>query len=64
MRIASRYRVRIPERFRNTFCRRCYTPYLSQTAKIRLRGGVKVIECLSCGKVKRIPYKQKKKLSD
>ena len=61
MRIASRYRIRIPEKYRNTFCRKCFTPYTSTTSKIRLNRGVKVIECLRCGYVKRIPYKPKKK---
>ena len=60
MRIASRYRVRIPEKFRNTFCRKCYTPYTSRTSKVRLSRGVRVITCLHCGYIKRIPYKPRK----
>jgi ribonuclease P protein subunit RPR2 len=57
MRISSKYRVRIPEKYRNMFCRKCFTPYTSKTSKIRLSKGVKVIKCLSCGHIKRIPYK-------
>ncbi|RLI81289.1 ribonuclease P [Archaeoglobales archaeon] len=60
MRISSKYRVRIPEKYRNTFCRKCFTPFTSKTSKIRLSRGVKVIECLNCGYVKRIPYKVKR----
>ena len=60
MKIASRYRTRIPDKYRNTFCRKCYTPYTSTTSKIRLDRGVKVIKCLNCGFVKRIPYKPRR----
>ncbi len=60
MRISSKYRVRIPEKYRNAFCRKCFTPYTSKTSKIRLNEGVKIIECLSCGYIKRIPYKVKR----
>ncbi len=60
MRISSKYRVRIPEKYRNTFCRKCFTPFNSKTSKIRLSKGVKIIECLSCGYVKRIPYRVRK----
>ncbi|AGK61766.1 RNase P subunit RPR2 [Archaeoglobus sulfaticallidus PM70-1] len=57
MKISSKYRVRIPKEYRNTFCRKCYTPFKSENVKIRLLRGVKTIECLVCGYKKRIPYK-------
>jgi ribonuclease P protein subunit RPR2 len=60
MKISSKYRVQIPPEFRNTFCRKCYTPFGAETVKIRLNHGTKLIRCMSCGFARRIQYRNKR----
>jgi ribonuclease P protein subunit RPR2 len=59
MKISIRYRVKIPEKYRNTFCRKCFSPFSSDCVSIRLNRGVKIIRCLNCGFTKRMPYKRR-----
>ena len=58
--VGMRYTVRIPRRLKRFTCKRCMSPLIpGLTARIRLRGGVEIITCLECGKMKRYPYYKK-----
>jgi ribonuclease P protein subunit RPR2 len=48
--IAMRYRIRIPARFRERFCHKCYK-YLSRNVNCRVsrRGDTVKVRCLECG---------------
>lgn len=56
--IAMRYNLKMPEKFKRKFCRKC-NMYLKPgvNCTIRAKNRVVVIKCLECGAVKRYPYK-------
>ena len=53
--MSTRYRVRIPRRFKAHFCKKCLYPYTSQTLRVRVRKNRVIITCLRCGFTRRIP---------
>lgn len=62
MRIAQKARIKIPKRYKWSFCRKCgasfYTPG-SFTIRVRDRRSTHiVIRCNRCGYIKRIPVKK------
>ncbi len=61
-RIAMRYNVRFPKRWKRFFCKACGS-FLVPGVNMRVRCTKQrvVITCLECGKVKRIPYVREKK---
>jgi ribonuclease P protein subunit RPR2 len=57
-RIATHCRVRFPPHLKRKFCRKCKTFWKpGVTCRVRLKRGVRVITCLKCGRVYRVPYK-------
>lgn len=40
------------KKYRKLFCKNCLTPY-SEHEKIRIKKGIKSVECLKCGKINR-----------
>lgn len=58
-RMASRHKVRIPQKWRKRFCKKCsafLTP--GKNASVRMRAKRIVITCLECKSVKRFPMKR------
>ena len=50
-------RVRIPKEIKNSFCKKCHTPWIpGKTVKVRLTNKLITYTCLVCGYKKRIPY--------
>lgn len=56
--IGMRYNVRIPPRLKRKCCRNCHSLLLSSLQ--RLKNGMIRIECSSCGKITRYPYKTRR----
>ena len=60
--IGMRYNVRLGKR-RRYFCKHCYAYFTSLNSQRRLKNGKINIKCLSCNKVMRFPYKERKIIS-
>jgi ribonuclease P protein subunit RPR2 len=58
--ISMRYKVRIPEKYRYAFCKKCYYPYKSDKIRIRIRKSRVIVTCLNCGFERRIPIRPKR----
>ncbi len=57
--IASRYKVRIPEQWRRRFCKDCNALLVpGRNCRVRTVAGKIVIRCLECGGMRRIPIKR------
>ncbi len=48
--LAMKYKIPLKEK-RKLFCKKCYSPFISP--KIRIKKGLKIVECKSCGYVSR-----------
>jgi len=60
--MASRHKVRIPQKWKSRFCKACSAFLIpGRNAVIRMRSGIQVITCLECKTVKRRPVKKVKK---
>jgi ribonuclease P protein subunit RPR2 len=62
-RLATRYNVRFPPHLKRKFCRRCKTFWVpSVTCRVRTRPHPPsvIVTCLRCGRITRLPYKQKR----
>jgi ribonuclease P protein subunit RPR2 len=58
-RIGMRYNVRVPRRFKRSFCKKCFAFLLpSVSARIRVNRGRVVVTCTACGAVQRHPYRR------
>lgn len=56
--IAMKFNLSMPDELKNLFCPQCYAYWVpSETVRIRLKNGSKVMTCNECGKVTRRPYK-------
>ena len=55
--IGMRYNVRIPGKFKRTYCKHCYY-YFSAGVKRRLKNGLLTVKCPGCDRVARFPYKK------
>ena len=61
-RIGMRYNVRVPPRFKRSFCKKCLAFLLpSVSARIRVGRGRVVVTCMACGAVQRHPYRQEQR---
>ena len=60
--IGMRYNVRIPRRYRRSYCKHCHS-YLvpSINSRVRLRGKRTVIFCENCGDYMRMPFIRERK---
>ena len=59
--IAMKYRVKIPGRYRSSYCRKClefFSP--GKNTRTRINNGRVTITCLNCGYTRRYPIKDKK----
>jgi ribonuclease P protein subunit RPR2 len=55
--IGMRYNVRVPPRFKRSFCKKCFAFLLpSVSARVRVARGRVVVTCTTCGSVQRFPY--------
>jgi len=52
-RIAMKYRVRIPKRYRLYFCKKCLYPYKAGSFRVRINKSSVIITCLNCMHVRR-----------
>lgn len=59
--ISMKYRLRFKRDYKRRFCQRC-SSYLipGKNLKVRVRNGKVIYTCMSCGKITRIPIKDKK----
>ena len=56
--ISRRHRLRFTEEAKEVVCRVCSSLMVhGATSRVRLRNGIKIIQCLSCNAMRRIPYK-------
>ena len=56
--ISRKHRLRFSPEVKQVVCRKCSTLLVAgSTTRIRLRNGIKIQHCLSCGFVRRVPYK-------
>jgi ribonuclease P protein subunit RPR2 len=54
-RIGMRYNLRVPREYRELFCHRCSAYWVEgRTVRTRLRGGMRIRTCLSCGAIRRV----------
>ena len=58
-RVAMKHRYRLPPELKRRFCKRCYA-YLQPgvNARMRIHQGNKVVTCLDCNHIERIPFKK------
>ncbi len=60
--IALRYNVRLPEKWKLSFCRGCKSFLMpGYNMRVRLNKGRVIITCLECGRVRRIPMTREKR---
>lgn len=58
-RMAQKYKVRIPDKWRRRFCKECNAFLVpGKNCRIRTRSGKVVIRCLECDAIRRIPVKR------
>ncbi len=63
-RIGMRYQVSLPRDMRRRICRGCESVLISgRTARHRVTNGRLTVTCLSCGAVKRYPFKPTRKMT-
>jgi len=66
LRIASKARIKIPRKYKRSYCRKCFAPLIpSLTLSVRIksegRGSRVVYRCLLCGWVRRYMVKASKR---
>ena len=61
--ISRRHRIRLSSESKGLICRKCSSLLVyGSTARIRLRNGLKINQCLKCGYTRRVPYKLTKEV--
>ena len=56
--ISRRHRLRFTNEAKEVVCRVCSSLMVhGATSRVRLRNGIKIIQCLSCNSIRRLPYK-------
>ncbi|MEM4472767.1 MAG: ribonuclease P [Archaeoglobaceae archaeon] len=51
--ISMKYRVRIPKKYKLTFCKKCLYPYRSDRFRVRIHKSSVIITCLNCSNIRR-----------
>lgn len=60
-RIAMKYRVKIPDRYRLSYCRKCLSFFSpGKNTRTRINNGKVTVTCMNCGYTRRYPIKGKK----
>ncbi|MGB0786526.1 MAG: hypothetical protein ACPGR1_00815 [Candidatus Poseidoniaceae archaeon] len=61
--ISRRHRLRLTPEAKQVVCRKCSSLLVQgSTARVRLRNGLRIHSCLTCGHVRRIPYPSPKEV--
>ena len=61
--ISRRHRLRLTSEAKEVVCRKCSSLLVQgSTARVRLRNGLKIYTCFSCGHIRRIPYSTSKEV--
>lgn len=58
-RIAMKYRVRIPKKFKLYFCKKCLYPYKAGRFRVRIYKSTVVITCLNCMNIRRFQLRDR-----
>ncbi|MEM2300192.1 MAG: ribonuclease P protein component 4 [Candidatus Hadarchaeales archaeon] len=59
--IKTRYTIRFSKILKRRFCKKCFSIWIpGKTVRVRIKRGIIIWSCLSCGRVYRIPFKQQK----
>ncbi len=58
--ISMKYRIRIPRRYKITYCKKCLYPYKAGKFRVRIKKRRVIITCLNCGYERRFPIKKLK----
>jgi ribonuclease P protein subunit RPR2 len=58
LRIAKKFNLKLLPVLKRKYCHACFSFFRKGNFKTRMAKGKKVITCLKCGKIKRIPYKK------
>ncbi|MEM1578426.1 MAG: ribonuclease P protein component 4 [Archaeoglobaceae archaeon] len=58
-RIAMRYRVRIPRKYRIYFCKKCLYPYRGGKFRVRINKSAVIVTCLNCSYVRRFQLRDR-----
>ena len=62
--ISRRHRLRLTREAKEVVCRKCSSLLVQgSTARVRLRNGLRIHSCLTCGNVRRIPYSPPEEVS-
>lgn len=62
LRIAQKYKVRIPREFRSRFCKKCHSVLVpGENLRVRLSKHKVVYTCLKCGRTQRFGYGREQK---
>ena len=62
--IAMKYRLKLPKRYKLLFCKRCLYPYTHGRFRVRIAKSRVIITCLNCGSIRRIPIRPVKTSKD
>ena len=61
-RIGMRYNVRVPGRFKRSFCKKCLAFLLpSVSSRVRVSRSHVVVTCFACGAIQRFPYRREQR---
>lgn len=61
-RIALRYNVTLPEKWKYSLCRKCKSFLMpGYNMRVRLNKGRVILTCLECGRIRRIPMTREKR---
>ena len=59
--IAMKYRVKIPNRYRQSYCRKCLSFFSpGNNTRTRINNGKVTLTCMNCGYIRRYPVKERK----
>jgi RNase P subunit RPR2 len=45
--------LKIPEKYKDKFCKKCFTIFNTNNSKIRIKNGFKILTCLNCNYIRR-----------
>lgn len=47
--MAMKFNIKIPKELKKRYCHHCYTYFAPKNCKVRIKKGMKIVECLKCG---------------